>query len=61
MKLSYLLFILGIILIFVGYSTQIKPPCKKEIDLQFINEEKYNHLLKNNASRIYNDLTGDSK
>ena len=58
MKISLLLFILGIILIFVGYSHQIKPTCEKDSNIEFIDQNAFNTIVKNNASKIYHGLTG---
>lgn len=55
MKISLMLFILGIILIFVGYSIQIKPTCINS-NIEFINEDTFNTIVKNNASKIFNQM-----
>lgn len=53
-KISFIIFILGIILIFVGYSHQIKPNCHPNYHIEFIDDQSYNSLVKNNASKIFN-------
>jgi hypothetical protein len=56
MKISLLFFILGIILIFVGYSHQLKPTCNPNSNIEFINEDTFNTMVKNNASKIFNQM-----
>jgi len=57
MKLSLMILLLGIILIFVGYSHQLKPPCNANSHLEFINEDQFNTMVKNNASKIFNQMS----
>lgn len=59
-KISFIIFIVGIILIFVGYSHQIKPKCQPNDHIEFIDEQSYNSLVKNNASKIYNQMKNKS-
>jgi hypothetical protein len=56
MKISLLLFVLGIILIFVGYSHQLKPTCGPNSNIEFINEDVFNTMVKNNATKTFNQM-----
>ena len=55
-KLSFILLILGIILIFIGYSHQIKPTCDTENSIKYINEDNFRNFIKNNATKVFNDM-----
>ena len=57
MKLSLMILLLGITLIFVGYSHQLKPTCNQDSHLEFINEGQFNTMVKNNASKIFNQMS----
>jgi len=60
MKLSLILFIVGVLFIFIGYSHQIKPYCEKDKKkIEYIDESQYNLIINNNdnsASMAFNQM-----
>jgi hypothetical protein len=44
MKLTFLLFTMGILLITAGYAKQLKPSCKKGIEIKYLPRNVYDQL-----------------
>jgi len=52
MKISLLLFILGILLITAGYAHQMKPSCETGVEVKFVPRDVYDEL---ESSRPYTE------
>ena len=47
MRISLLLFIMGILFITAGYAHQVKPSCSKGIDIKFVPRDVYDEIMLN--------------
>jgi hypothetical protein len=44
MKISFTLFVIGIIFIIIGYASQVAPSCDKGIDVKFVPRDVFDEL-----------------
>lgn len=44
MQLGLFFFILGMIFIIAGYTNQITPSCKDDIDIKLVNKKEFNNI-----------------
>ena len=47
MKLSIVLFLIGITMIGLGVARQMTPPCKDRVDVRYVARNIYDDLLRN--------------
>ena len=45
MRLSLLLFVIGILLVLSGYVNQVKPPCEKGVDVRIVPRNVYDQII----------------
>lgn len=45
MRLSLLLFVLGILFVLAGYLNQIKPSCEKGVDIKIVPRNVYDQII----------------
>jgi hypothetical protein len=44
LNISLIIFVMGLLLISAGYANQIKPSCKKDVEIKYVNRELYDEL-----------------
>ena len=52
MSLSLFFFILGMIFIIAGYTKQITPSCKDEINIKLVKKDEFNKVAGMNNSKL---------
>ena len=45
MRITLLLFIMGVLLITAGYAHQMKPSCEKGIDIKYVPRNVYDEIM----------------
>ena len=58
MKLSLVLFVLGILFIVIGYTNQISPQCNTTPQVKIVPRDVYDEILMNQelTETVYNDM-----
>ena len=59
MRLSLVLFIMGVMFFTMGYVNIKDPKCKKEIDVKFVSRSVFDEIVKNDVKQVYEDMGGN--
>ena len=44
LNISLIIFVLGVLLITAGYANQLKPSCKKNVEIKYVSRDLYDEL-----------------
>ena len=61
MRLSLVLFIMGVMFFTMGYVNMTDDKCKKEIDVKFVSRSVFDEIVKNDVKQVYEDMGGLSE